>query len=280
MYFLDDTTPREQKFADPEKRLLNPDLSDIEVFVYTLHNLSESSRLSEFKERIEQLIKTTDKLSEVVGSKTNQYFQVPRLYLTNFIYKCNTDPTLDQIKMGLYFSDVLFTCENYLVTIRKMVDKLTLQEKGTVQAPLLTQVGCTIDKHNRENVLQKAYYCETCGITDNGMICEGCRRVCHSSHKVTYRGILTGFCDCRFDTNGCKLMENCTLKHTGNDYIKQPGYACHSCNMNISKGKILCKFCVEKCHKGHTVEYMGMIQGFCDCDEMYSFCLLHKMKSS
>ena len=41
-------------------------------------------------------------------------------------------------------------------------------------------------------------------------------------------------------------------------------YICVTCKLDL-EGKILCKACVENCHKGHEIKDYGPSSGFCDC---------------
>ena len=251
-------------------------LSDFELLTIGLQTLTDLPGLTEYRLRIDTLIQSIKNVSDYVGLSFTNYCEVPKVYVETFLDKSMGNSPANLEAQKVYLRDMLSTIESYIDLIFKMAKETPKKEQKTQQSLLFNKPKCSLEKFGRDMVLQKGYYCETCNITGDGMICEGCVVTCHKDHKTAYRGMLTGFCDCRFDTNQCKLMESCTLKQTGSKMINQPRYTCHSCQMNVTRGKMLCKYCVENCHKGHAVELLGIVSGFCDCDEMYSFCLLNK----
>jgi hypothetical protein len=55
----------------------------------------------------------------------------------------------------------------------------------------------------------------------------------------------------------------CTYAEHGEMYFVQPMWHCRTCG--LLEGKVVCKNCVEKCHRGHNLEFAGELEGYCDC---------------
>ena len=44
---------------------------------------------------------------------------------------------------------------------------------------------------------------------------------------------------------------------------KQEWYKCQTCS--FKDDEVVCKICIETCHKNHFVNYYGVTNGYCDC---------------
>ena len=55
----------------------------------------------------------------------------------------------------------------------------------------------------------------------------------------------------------------CSFKITSDKLYSQPLYACHTCDLDGWYG--VCEACISKCHKNHSVNYLGVMSCFCDC---------------
>ena len=63
------------------------------------------------------------------------------------------------------------------------------------------------------------------------------------------------------DLHGSDL---CSITKTGISYqYKQEWYKCETCS--FKDDEVVCKICIETCHKNHSVNYYGVTNGYCDC---------------
>lgn len=131
---------------------------------------------------------------------------------------------------------------------------------------------CTnIDKdHKNEEKEQRAYHCQTCGITGNFAICEACAINCHVNHSIEYAGVTKFVCICR---ENCKikflpLLRNdrsiCDRKVLNDDDIS-PCYTCYTCDPNGKKQ--ICETCAFKQHENHDIHLIGYLAFKCSSDE-------------
>ena len=131
---------------------------------------------------------------------------------------------------------------------------------------------CTYDQYGSAPRNQKWYECLSCWDEGSGYgCCVVCAEECHSGHKLVTRESGDFVCNC--GTNSHKLTPKysvnavCTYTTTKKGYINQPFYRCHTCFSESNEG--CCSACIENCHKGHNVEYSGIINAFCDCGLEY-----------
>jgi ABC-type dipeptide/oligopeptide/nickel transport system ATPase component len=153
-------------------------------------------------------------------------------------------------------------------------------EMARLAASSKNKVDCTLETHGRLHFMQKGFHCKTCNLVGNAMVCEECAKTCHKGHLLVSRGVLRGFCDCRFDTLNCQLQNICTYKLSGKNPIKQQRFTCDTCKMDPGKGQMMCQHCAKVCHqsKGHKIRHLGLALGFCDCSLMYGFCCSNTKK--
>lgn len=115
------------------------------------------------------------------------------------------------------------------------------------------------------------YECKDC----HQKICEGCAKACHKTHKILCIGTNNKFvCDCGKNhftqLKGSKEKHHCSIEFVGEmQYGGAPScyqhfYRCNTCN-NESDDKLICKGCIESCHKGHDIADDGVKPGFCSC---------------
>ena len=131
---------------------------------------------------------------------------------------------------------------------------------------------CTYDQYGSAHRNQKWYECLSCWDEGSGYgCCVVCAEECHSGHKLVTHESGDFVCNC--GTNSHKVTPKysvnavCTYTTTKKGYINQPFYRCHTCFSESNEG--CCSACIENCHKGHNVEYSGIINAFCDCGLEY-----------
>ena len=126
---------------------------------------------------------------------------------------------------------------------------------------------CTYDQYVRSTKNQKWYECLSCWDINEGSgygCCVVCAKECHSGHNLVSHESGDFFCDCGANSHKVTPKNSvCTYTVTKKECIKQPFFQCHTCFTESNSG--CCSACVEKCHKGHNVEYSGIIHAFCDC---------------
>ena len=121
---------------------------------------------------------------------------------------------------------------------------------------------CTYDQYGSAVRNQKWYECLSCWGKDSRMgCCEVCANECHSGHELVPHHDAEDFiCHCGISSHQTKV---CTYYFTGNQYLRQPFYFCHSCFTNPRAG--CCYQCMQTCHLGHHISFKGSVDAFCDC---------------
>lgn len=123
----------------------------------------------------------------------------------------------------------------------------------------------------------RSYKCYTCiekyrDIKEDEFVCEACKDNCHQGHRFELAG--TGnnefVCQCQLTLRECKLATTCTIKYTGENYIRQTYFSCRTDGMGTNQ--CICSFCAINCHKGHTVSYKNTGTAYCDCSNLFPFC--------
>lgn len=108
-----------------------------------------------------------------------------------------------------------------IVSSSSHTSRTRLREEQTIEITRITSIfgGLSIDSSSPRRrscctygstktsfKQQKFYRCYDCFTGDNLGVCEGCRDVCHSGHRVKYEGVMTAYCDC-----GLRLAESTAL---------------------------------------------------------------------
>ena len=108
------------------------------------------------------------------------------------------------------------------------------------------------------------YQCYTCWGGDSCYgVCSYCADKCHSGHRLTYCRLGEDsqfYCDCGKYKHQQAV---CTYVSTNRSFVKQPFYRCRTCIPDPSGG--CCYQCSKNCHRGHNVEFAGVMRAFCDC---------------
>ena len=126
---------------------------------------------------------------------------------------------------------------------------------------------CTYDQYVRSAKNQKWYECLSCWDINEESgygCCVVCAEECHSGHNLVSHESGDFFCDCGANNHIVTPKKSvCTYTITKKEYVKQPFFRCHTCFTESNNG--CCSACVEKCHRGHNMEYGGITHAFCDC---------------
>ncbi|GMI04665.1 hypothetical protein TrRE_jg2759 [Triparma retinervis] len=71
------------------------------------------------------------------------------------------------------------------------------------------------------------------------------------------------------EMKGAREPPYCSYSLTGNTTVSQPTYICLTCCPPVPGGNNLCfcPACVQKCHRGHDVMFVGNVESNCDCVE-------------
>ncbi|KAH0788076.1 Zinc finger in N-recognin family protein [Histomonas meleagridis] len=172
---------------------------------------------------------------------------------------------------------------------------------------------CSIQENGVKYVKQKMYYCSTCGIVGNLVVCEACARVCHASHDVCLADEgKCALCCCGTSMSHPKAQKRCCGGHCGCEH----GHGCDGCEHQCgnecggceharrrtprcklaskiepiecvcAKSQLgfkcttcgvenICEHCAMLCHMGHSVECVGDISDMeCQCGK---YCKLPLM---
>ena len=81
---------------------------------------------------------------------------------------------------------------------------------------------------------------------------------------------------CLHDLSDCVKNNICTKNVTGDKYLLQRYYRCHTCDSNEEGEKIvICQTCVKSCHKGHLTSDYLLSDVSCECSAK-TICLSFK----
>eukprot|EP00118_Oscarella_pearsei_P016908 m.164950 g.164950 ORF g.164950 m.164950 type:complete len:682 (+) comp38887_c0_seq2:320-2365(+) len=139
---------------------------------------------------------------------------------------------------------------------------------------------CTSYLTRSDPVKQKFFYCYDCFKYDEDEkkkkrgfqgCCSACRDICHSGHntKVVSPIGLPAYCDCGLSVEGIKTkacsiaspasphcapfsLSQCSYDQFGDEERAGHSYLCITCWGAADFA--FCKYCIEKCHKGHDVK--------------------------
>lgn len=132
---------------------------------------------------------------------------------------------------------------------------------------------CTYLLSGKKYISQPWYRCKTCGLVDGYGCCSVCAHHCHKGHDLVYEGVYDEcFCDCGdgYLKKKCCMLEftnssyltrctNCCIEHK-DKIIKQRMYHCATCGM-----RGICEACAINCHINHAIEYVGISDFCCGC---------------
>ena len=121
---------------------------------------------------------------------------------------------------------------------------------------------CTQDKYG-EPKAQRWFRCNTCWGEGSSLgCCEFCASQCHHGHQLQEEETCVAVCDCglnRHKNDVCTLNTSTAMSTT----IKQPFYRCYECFTRPNEG--CCYPCMKRCHDGHAIKFVGVVESFCDC---------------
>ena len=114
---------------------------------------------------------------------------------------------------------------------------------------------CTFAATGSNGIFQRFYYCNTCGIDDDNVICEICANHCHQGHDLEFIGDHHGFCDCQ-SFGKCECMPTteetrCVCEILGGKPSPFPLYQCNDCS--ITGDSYICQNCAIKNHHSHDL---------------------------
>ena len=142
---------------------------------------------------------------------------------------------------------------------------------------------CTWHSTKTKNVKQPFYNCRDCFQNSSQSCCYQCMKTCHAGHRITYAGIMKGYCDCGLEhcRSSCLIPEplTCTYESHGEDYHSQYWYHCYTCWGGKSNYGC-CSYCAFNCHKDHDLVYRPgrRVTAVCDCgrnEHQQSVCTWH-----
>lgn len=154
---------------------------------------------------------------------------------------------------------------------------------------------CSYILYGPNPILQPKYSCKTCGIKDDKCCCSVCAYHCHEGHDIEFNGFSNCFCSCNEDTSDGRKCNICDYKKSSyltrcpnfsydkkNTPIQQRMYYCYTCSIIDPSG--ICEACAINCHINHSIEYVGMKNFICDCNQngncrMNMFPALHNDRS-
>ena len=127
--------------------------------------------------------------------------------------------------------------------------------------PCKLSAKCTHDAYGPKSRMQPWFECTTCwGEGSPFGCCELCAKECHKGHRLRKQETSLSVCDCGLNRHRGDV---CTFNATKTQGVRQPFYRCYECFTRSDQG--CCYPCAMRCHDGHAIKPLGVVESFCDC---------------